>query len=160
MNRIELPDIDENGNLPPGIHGAELADVERLFGRFQKSERRQILLTKLIEYIDEIKSTGWDATVIIDGSFVMTRVDEPDDIDVVLVLPADWDMKQDVRPFEYNLLSKKRVKKRYGFDVFPVRHESVEYETWTEFFMQVNPKWNNSLSIPQGTRKGIVRIVT
>ncbi len=160
MDRIKLPEVRKNGMLPPGIHDGTVDDVERLFGRFQRSDRRRTLLMKLKEYVEEIKKAGWDATVIVDGSFVMSNVDEPDDIDVVLVLPPGWDMASDVRPFEYNLLSKKRVKKRFGFDVFPVRHASAEFQYWTDFFMQVNPKWNDPLEVPVGSRKGIVRIVT
>ncbi len=160
MNYRSLPDLDENGNLPPGVHDATLADVERLFGQFQRSGRRCKLLEKLKEYIEEIKKAGWAATVIVDGSFVMSHVDEPDDIDVVLVLPPTWDMAADVRPFEYNLLSIKRVKRHFGFDVFPVRYASREYDYWTDFFMQVNPKWSQPLNVPLGSRKGILRIVT
>lgn len=159
MDKLKLPQLDEHGNLPPGIHDTNIDEVEELFGCFQASERRQKLMQKLKEYVGEIKNANWNATVIIDGSFVMSRVDEPGDIDVVLVLPPAWDMAADVRPFEYNLLAKKPVRKRFGFDLFPVRHGSDEFASWTEFFMQVNPKWNDLLEIPIESRKGLVRIV-
>ena len=115
-------------------------------------------MTRLRQYVEEIKKAGWNAAVIIDGSFVMSKVDEPDDIDVVLVLPPNWDMAAEVKLFEYNMLSKKRVKKQFGFDVFVVRDASREFEVWTEFFMQVNPKWNEPCGFPEGLKKGLVRI--
>ena len=90
----------------------------------------------------------------------MAEVDEPADIDVVLVLPEEWDMAAEVRPFEYNLISRKRVRKKYGFDVFAVRANSPELTRWCEFFAQVNVKWCLPLGIPEGTTKGLLRIVT
>ena len=35
-----------------------------------------------------------------DGSFIMRDVDEPGDIDVLLILPASWDFFKDLSPFE------------------------------------------------------------
>jgi hypothetical protein len=158
--RVKLPEVDEHGNLPPGIHDATLEEIERVFGSFQRSGRRPVLMQRLKEYVSEAARAGWRATVIIDGSFVMSRVDEPEDIDVILVLPSEWDMAADLRPFEYNLISKKRVKKKYGFDVFAVRHASVEYDKWTEFFSRVNVKWSEVFGLPTDLRKGLVRVVS
>jgi len=39
---------------------------------------------------------------------------------LILVLPADWDMFRDLRPFEYNVVSRARTRKTYGIDVTPV----------------------------------------
>ena len=153
-----LPEFDSWGNLPPGIHSASLDEVERLFGKFQQTDRRLILFRQLKAYLREILLTEWDVDLILDGSFVMSRVDEPEDIDAILVLPHDWDLSAELRPFEYNLLSRKRTRKTYGFDVFAVRRSSMEYNYWTEFFMQISPKWLNHFSMNIGARKGLIRI--
>jgi len=136
-----------------------MTELEQLFGRFQRSEQRRRLFTKLQEYVAEVRSAGWGAHVIVDGSFVMAAIDEPADIDVILALPEDWDMTSEVRPFEYSLISRSRTRKRYGFDVFAVRAGSSEERTMLEFFQQVNVKWNEILGLPSGLKKGIVRIV-
>ncbi len=159
MARVPLPETDEYGHLPPGVHTATIEEVERLYGVFQRSDCRPALLRKLKEYLGEVRQAGWKAEVIIDGSFVMKKVDEPDDIDIILVMPPGWDMAADLQPFEYNLMSKRQVRRRFGFDVFPVRHGSPEYARWTDFFIQVNPKWNERFGFPLGLQKGIVRIV-
>ncbi len=96
--------------------------------------------------------------MIVDGSFVMGGVDSPEDIDLILVMPGGWDFAAELKPFEYNVASKRMVRKKYGFDVRVVRANSPELEEWVEFFSQVNVKWCGSLGIPVGTKKGLVRI--
>jgi hypothetical protein len=153
-----LPPLTEHRFLPPGVHDASLAEVEALFGAFQRTERRRRLFAKLREYVDEVGRATRAARVVVDGSFVMAAVDEPDDIDIILVLPEDWDMSSELRPFEYNLISRRRTRRLYGFDVFAVRAASPEETNILEFFQQVGPKWRAPFSLPAGLRKGIIRI--
>jgi hypothetical protein len=153
----ELPARTVHALLPPGIHACSLETLRREFGGFQRSDRRPGLFKKLAEYVREVLKQGW--SVIVDGSFVMYGVDEPEDIDLIVVLPADWDLTAEVRSVEYNLLSRKRVRKTFGFDVFAVRAGSPEEAQWTEFFMQVGTKWTAAGVIPPGTQKGIVRVI-
>lgn len=153
-----LPPLTEHRFLPSGVHDASLADVEVLFGVFQHSERRRRLFAKLTEYVDEVRRAAPSARVVVDGSFVMAAVDEPEDIDVILVLPGDWDMSAELRPFEYNLISRRRTQRFYGFDVFAVRSGSPEEANLLEFFQQVGPKWRKPFGLPAGLRKGIIRI--
>src|SRR5262245_43049395 len=40
--------------------------------------------------LEAITQAGCGTSVILDGSFVMACVDEPDDIDLILILPPDW----------------------------------------------------------------------
>jgi hypothetical protein len=87
--------------LLPGVHDVTMDTVKEQFGRFQKSERRMTLFAKLTEYVDAVKKAACGQSVIIDGSFVMACIDEPDDIDLVLVLPPDWDMQADLKPYQY-----------------------------------------------------------
>jgi hypothetical protein len=44
----------------------------------------------------------------VDGNFVMRCVDEPDDIDVVLVLAADWDLSAELQAFPIQRLVEAR----------------------------------------------------
>jgi hypothetical protein len=157
MTLSELPSMTHCNLLPPGIHETTIGKVQERFGEFQKSDRRCRLFEKLAEYVKEAQEAGCE--VIVDGSFVMSGIDEPDDIDLVLVYPNKWDLSDNLRPFEYNLISKRLVKKRYGFDVFAVRANSIEQQEWIDFFSMVNPKWCKPLNIPLGTRKGLVRVV-
>ncbi|MBI4568565.1 MAG: hypothetical protein HY719_09210 [Planctomycetes bacterium] len=100
------------------------------------------------------------AQIIVDGSFVMAGVDEPGDIDVILVLSPDWDFSRDVSPSDYNLIAKKRVIGKYEIHLFSVRAGSEEERRWVEYFEQVGTKWIKGLGIPEGTRKGLVKVAS
>jgi hypothetical protein len=158
MNKGALPVADEHGLLPPGVHDASLEDIERRFGSFQRSDRRCRLFAKLESYAEEVGKAVLGARLIVDGSFVMGLVDSPDDIDLILVMPDAWDFAAQLRPSEYNIASKRIVKRMYGFDVRVVRANSPEMVLWVEFFSQVNVKWCALYGIPAGTIKGLVRI--
>src|SRR5271166_565531 len=75
--------------LEPGVHDATLEEIER---HFALSGRRMELFRKLKQYVADVKLTTWACTILIDGSYVMPPVVEPNDIDIILVLPADWDL--------------------------------------------------------------------
>ena len=87
--------------------------------------------------------------VLVDGSFV-TAKPEPVDIDLVLVVSSRHDFSADFQPSEYNVLSKRRINRRYGFDVLVARADSEEYRRYVGFFQQVR--------LEPGHKKGILRI--
>jgi hypothetical protein len=86
--------------------------------------------------------------IILDGSFV-TAVDEPNDIDLLLVLRADHDFDAELRPSAYTLLSKRRARRRYCMDVIPVPHGESLGE-WIEQFHAVRNR--------PDLRKGLIRL--
>ena len=61
----------------------------------------------------------------------------PNDIDLIVVVASDHDLTADLRPGAYNVLSKKRVQKRFGFDIVAVREETSEFDDAIAFFPQV-----------------------
>ena len=87
-------------------------------------------------------------------------MDEPSDIDLVLVLPEDWDLAGEVSVWEYNLVDKRRVRQEYGFHVFAVNAGSDAERTWTTYFQKINPKWEDRFDLPAGGRKGLLRVTT
>lgn len=151
--------FDERKLLHPGVHDASMDEVEAAFGKFQRSDRRMKLFAKLSEFVDAVRKAIPGAAVIIDGSFVMGCIDEPNDIDIVLVLPPAWDMQADLKPYQYNLVSKRAVRVSYGFDIFTVKIGSSEESGWIDFFRGVNLKWREKFGWPPETRKGIIRVV-
>ena len=151
-------ELNERGLLPVAVHDADLAEVQALFGGFQRSDRRIKLFDKLKEYIGELRQAAIRGWLIVDGSFVMRCVDEPEDIDVILVLPADWDLSAELRPFQYTLVSKRNVKRRYPIEVFPAVDGSETEKYWTAYFQQVNVKWCREFCFENGSQKGLARI--
>jgi hypothetical protein len=151
--------FDARGLLPPGVHDATLEEVERAFARFQRTDRRIVLFAGLRAYLAEVRQTGWQCAVVLDGSFVMPMVDEPNDIDLILVLPADWDLTRQLKPFEYNVVAKAFTKREYAIEVFTVPAGSDLESRARHLFDQVRPEWCRVFGWPVGSLKGLVRIV-
>ncbi len=98
-----------NGVLPEGTHLCTIEEVAEKFGSFQRSDRRIRLAAKLREFEDQARKSGIVAAIIINGSFV-TAKDEPNDIDLIIALPTDFDLTSELRPFKYNILSKPMIR--------------------------------------------------
>jgi len=147
---MPIPELNENGFLPEGIHEASIEEVRERFGRFQRTDRRPALFTKLSTYLAEVRASGLVVAVILDGSFV-TAKGEPSDIDLILVMRPDHDDRADLRPFEYNAVAKHVVRRRYRFDVVRAREGSDEYEQAVRFFQLAKG--------PSGLRKGVIKVI-
>ena len=146
---MPIPPLDQNGFLPAGVHDCTLEEIKTRFGSFQRSDRRPNLLQKLEALVAEMRSARFARCLLVDGSFVTAKPD-PNDIDLVLVLPFAHDLIADLTPAQYNLVSKRRVQKRFGFDIVAVRESNVEYDEAAAFFEQVRHE--------PALRKGILRL--
>jgi hypothetical protein len=151
--------FDDRNLLAPGVHDATLEVVKQHFAKFQKTDRRMTLFKKLEAYVGELKKTGWKCSLILDGSFVMPAVDAPNDIDVILVMPSDWDVAADLTPFEYNLVSHKRTQKEYRIDAYAVPAGSDAERRFLELFQQVRIEWCRQFDLPEDSQKGMVRLI-
>lgn len=145
-----IPPLNEHGLLPIGIYGCSLAEIEERFGSFQTNDRRPVLFQRLNAYLNEAKSTQQVLALLIDGSFVTAKA-SPGDIDIVLIASGDFSPTDELKPFAYNVFSKKRVARLYGFDIVAVvEDDTAEYAKSVVFFQQV--KDNPAL------KKGILRV--
>jgi hypothetical protein len=76
-----IPDLDERGYLPPGVHPATLEEVVERFGRgseVREAEGQSLLW--LAPLVSAAGITRW----LVNGSFVTDRA-EPNDVDCVLL---------------------------------------------------------------------------
>jgi hypothetical protein len=144
-----IPPFNQDGWLPEGIYDCTMDEAAERFGAFQTSDRRPQLWAKLTESVREVGIWDFIEGVLVDGSFV-TAAAEPNDIDLVLVVSANHDFGEDLQPEAYNVLSKRRVNRRFGFDLLVARAGSEEYRRYVGFFQQVR--------LEPGRRKGILRI--
>lgn len=81
-----IPDFDEQGYLPAGVHPASLDEIEGRFGR--QSEVRQVQMESLRWLVELAKKAGVQRLVI-NGSFVTARL-EPNDVDCALLTGPDY----------------------------------------------------------------------
>ncbi len=84
-----LPAFNEEGDLPPGVHRATLAEVLERFG--QGSVQRRAVAARLSRLHQLAVSTGQLARFVVFGSFVTAKAD-PNDVDVVLLMEDSFDL--------------------------------------------------------------------
>lgn len=146
---MPIPRLNEKGFLPPGVHVCSLDEVRQTFGTFNSNDRRPKLFRNLEVFVTSLHKQGMAKAVVVNGSFTTAKT-EPNDIDMVLVLPQGYDFTGDLSPDEYNLLSTRRVRKTFGFDMFVAEDESQEYERYISFFQDVKNQ--------PGELKGVLRV--
>jgi len=146
---MPIPDCNDEGLLPAGVHVCTLGEVKERFGSFQGSDRRCRLFEKLAAFVEEVRATGLVACLIVNGSFV-TGKDAPNDIDLIVVLHANHDFAATLKPFQYNVVSRRRVHKRHGFDVLVGPEGSELMDEYVAFFQEVRGK-------PE-LHKGVLRV--
>ena len=87
-----IPEFDDRGYLPPGIHVATLEELGRRFG--QESEIRRVEMESLTWLVDLARRAG-ATRLIVNGSFV-TDSFEPNDVDCALLVDAEFLRDPDV----------------------------------------------------------------
>ena len=76
-----IPEFNDRGYLPPGIHPASLDEIDARFGR--QSEVRRVQMESLRWLVALAREAGAER-LIINGSFVTEQL-EPNDVDCVLL---------------------------------------------------------------------------
>jgi hypothetical protein len=138
-----LPDLNERGDLPPGIHTATWREVEQRFGT--RTERRVRAMAILRLLFDLALRTGHLRSFFVFGSFVSAKA-EPRDVDVLLIMSRDFRIEEcasELQPLFFHL----QAAARYGASVFWFREA-----TWSNQFLLA---WQLKRD---GTVRGIVEV--
>ena len=135
----------------------DLEEVGRLFG---DTPHRLRLFETLKKYAKQLRTLQIGTALIVDGSFVMTCIETPKDIDVILVMPEKWDMTLEKIPTEYyNLLSPVGNKTEFAeIHPFIVAEHSPLYHSWIRQFSHIKDDWRFMFDIPYNISKGLVRV--
>ena len=133
---MAIPNLNEQGLLPPGIHNCSLEEIGERFGTFQSTDLRPLLYEKLQAFHQQVRSTNPVIAVIVNGSFVTGKANL-NDIDSIIMLPSSHDLRAELAPMAYNVLSRRRVARKYGFDILVAREDAIEYTQSMEFFQQL-----------------------
>ena len=86
---MALPEFNDQGDLPEGMHKARLAEVLERIGN--GSEARQAATAVLRRIHQVVTATGKLERFLIFGSYITAKPD-PHDVDVVLVMNDDFSM--------------------------------------------------------------------
>ncbi len=81
-SHLMIPDFNDDGYLPPGIHAATVDEISARFG--QESELRQAQMESLQWLVDLARRSGVER-IVVNGSFVTDKL-EPNDVDCVLLI--------------------------------------------------------------------------
>lgn len=127
-----IPEFTDSGFLPEGIHSATLEEFEKRFAIFDRSDQRLRVFEKLEALIIEAWKSGIVFRIYVAGSFV-TDKPEPNDFDCILVLDSAI-VGQELRPHQYNLVSRRMARRMYGGDVVPVLDGSQPLHEYLAFF--------------------------
>lgn len=85
-----IPDFNDDGYLPPGIHLATVDEISDRFGH--DSELRQVQMESLVWMIELAQRAG-AMRIVINGSFVTDKL-EPNDIDCVLLIGKQFPLDE------------------------------------------------------------------
>ncbi len=146
---MPIPEFDSAGFLPAGVHECSLVEVKGRFGAFQTTDARCRLFERLETFLAEVRPTGFVVAVIVNGSFATSK-HGPNDIDLILLLASTHDFSAHLRPFEYNVLSRRQVRKLYRFDILVAQEGKPELQEYVDFFAQVRGA--------PGRTKGMLRV--
>src|SRR5437588_12234098 len=86
MESQMIPNFNDEGYLPLGIHRATLEEITARLG--QESEVRQVQMESLRWLVDLAWRTGVQR-IVVNGSFVTDKL-EPNDVDCVLLIGPDF----------------------------------------------------------------------
>jgi hypothetical protein len=147
---MPIPALTADGLLPEGIHDCTLDELRERFGQFERTDSRPQLFERLASFIMDARRTGFILAIIVDGSYV-TGVDVPNDVDVIVVLRAENDSRASLRPFEYNSVSQRQIRRLHRIDALIGQEGEKELDEHIEFFTRVRSDPNQ--------RKGLLRIL-
>jgi hypothetical protein len=135
-----IPEFDERGNLPPGIHQATWTEIVT---RYATSARRRELLDGLLDALRSLKIAGC-RTAYLDGSFVTSEI-RPGDFDPCWESGAT-SLDAELRDFRDRRAAQKA---RYGGELFPAEWPAqADGTTYLGYFQRDR----------KGRAKGIVAI--
>lgn len=139
-----LPDFEESGNLPPGIHEATWDEIAARYGT---TSHRRNLLDGLEHALQALRHAGCRQAYI-DGSFVTAKTD-PSDFDVCLEESNVDPLLLDRVLMDFSD-SRRAQKQRFGGELFPATMPAGPgYADFLDYFQRESGS---------ETRKGIVAI--
>lgn len=137
-----LPALNEDGELPPGVHRARWSEIQQRFGRGHDARLRAFATLRRVHEL--AARTGNLGSFYVFGSFV-SAIPHPRDVDIVLVMQESFrleDCPEESRP----LFSHGEAQARYGATVF-----------WVSPSVLTEPSMQAFLSAWQTSRAGKIR---
>ncbi|MEM1058195.1 MAG: hypothetical protein AAGK14_03025 [Verrucomicrobiota bacterium] len=150
-----MPELLENGWLPPGIHSA---GWEPLRARFATNPHRRNMLRRMLEFLHWANANGTFSNVYLGGGFI-SRKPRPGDLDLVLetVAPYGPEALNAMAPLMRQ--GNPRIFEQYGVHLhFWAEGFPAGIHDFRRFFQYVSPREAGDHHDLQGAVKGIVKL--
>jgi hypothetical protein len=145
---MPLPEFNNNGDLPPGVHRASWSEVLQRFGG--AVGQRDVCARRLTHVYELAKRTEFLKRFVIFGSYVTAKM-EPNDVDVILIMDDAFRLEE--CPMESRGLFDHAVAQaRFGASVFWIRPAMLIGENVDEFISYWQVKRG-------GPKRGIVDVI-
>jgi hypothetical protein len=144
---MTLPAFNANGDLPPGVYPATLADVKARFGL--GTVQRHNVTARPIRIHRTAVATGNLMHFVIFGSYITNKA-EPNDVDVILVMSDDF-MEETCDEVTRKLFDHEQANDEYGASVFWVKPTVLFLDTLEDFIAHWQVKRDQTL-------RGIVEV--
>ena len=146
---MTLPDFNNTGDLPEGVHRAMLEEIlERFSG---DNDQRKAVTLRLVRIYQLAAATSKVERFIIFGSYITSKP-EPNDIDIVLIMREDFELatcdEETGKLFEHT-----QAEIEFGASIFWIRTSFLLLETVDEFVSY----WQSKRD---GSRRGIVEVTS
>jgi hypothetical protein len=142
---MALPDFRDDGWMPTGHHTATWDEVVDRFGGATGS-RRALLTERLRKLRDDLRACNVTGIIVLDGSYISAK-SEPGDFDVLLIAPADIQVRKDANPSLAVILDAE-IAERNGYPLFFIPEDSPVRE-------MLRGLWDISKT---GVPKGVVEV--
>jgi hypothetical protein len=126
-----IPDLTDEGLLPPGIHRTNINEVIKQFGT--GSLTRANISHNLSVYFQKI--SRYAIGVYIDGSFVSGKF-APNDVDVLVIYPPDIDFDRNPELKKLQFMYRNSEKKYHKIDNYHARANSEKEKSGLEWFQK------------------------
>lgn len=143
---MPLPEFREDGWLPPGHYVATWEEITATFGG-ETGSRRAALTTALLELRDTLVANAIAGLLLLDGSYISAKA-APGDFDVLLIGPADIQVRKDTEPNLARLLDAETAERERGYSLFFIPQNSPAFGLLQTF-------WDFS---KEGVPKGVVEV--
>jgi hypothetical protein len=146
---VALPDFNDAGDLPPGVHRATLDEVLKRFG--QGTPQRQAVTARLLEIYRLAGATSKVTRFVIFGSYI-TDKPAPNDVDVILVMRDDF-REPECDGATRAVFNHERAATELGASAFWTTPSAILVGTLDEFIAHWQIK-------REGGRRGIVEVTS
>jgi hypothetical protein len=123
-----IPDFNDDGYLPPGVHHATLEEITARFGQEPEIRRAQ---AESLGWLLELAKRVGVRRLVVDGSYV-TEKWEPNDVDCVLLPAVDFPRDRvaelelrDGLPFIQLIIVDEQLFERYVQVIFATDRKAV-----------------------------------